>query len=237
MRIETLLEFQYGQALPTEYALVFALQAILYLSASGSVALFYKVFSSIGVGTKIEHRSTYPGQVLNEIRWSLITCAIIAAYLYPAFALIDTAFPENWVIAGWQIAGFIVAYDFYMYCTHRALHGKWLRRFHARHHTAVSATPWSCINMHPVEAVINYFPFLTFALLTPVSLVVFLGIHVYLVFGIANGHSNYSLLPVSRTPFLLRELTTFHQKHHSDGRGNFGYLYTHWDSVFKTRHQ
>ena len=237
MNIQALLEFQYGEAFLAEYATVLVLQILLYLTAAGSVAIFYKLVSLTGVGTKIEPRTNYPRQVPTEISWSLGTCGVIAAYFYVAFVFIEETYSQDWVAAAWQVLGFIVVYDFYMYVTHRALHSGWLRKFHARHHTAISATPWSCINMHPVEAVINYLPFLLFAILTPVSLIVLLGIHVYLIFGIANGHSNYSLMPIAKTPFLFRELTTFHQQHHSDGRGNFGYLYTHWDWVFGTRHQ
>jgi hypothetical protein len=176
MNIEGLLEFHYGRRFLGEYAIVFLLQVFPYLTATTAVALFYKLFSIAGVGTRIESRSRYPHQVRSEIRWSLAACAVIALCFYIAFAYT------------------------------------------------------------PIEAIINYSPFLIFAFLTPVSLVVLLGIHVYLIFGIANGHSNYSLLRISRWPLLFLELTTFHQKHHSDGGGNFGYLYTHWDWVFGTRH-
>ncbi len=234
--IEALLQFEYGNAFLLELTAVLVLQVLLYLIATGSVGSLYKICSAMGIGGAIEPRPTYPAQIGHEVLWSMSTCFVIAVYMYFALSFIADVYPASFVAASTQVIGFIVLYDFYMYVTHRALHGKILRRFHARHHRAISATPWSCLNMHPIEAVINYLPFLVFAATTPVSLVVFLGIHVYLIFGIANGHGNYSVSDLDKTPFLLRELTTFHQRHHSDGKGNFGYLFTHWDLVFGTRH-
>lgn len=236
MSINHLLEFNYGSFFLAEYLAVFCLQTLLYFGAAGLVSLFYKCCSASGVGGRIEARPNYAGQVSSEIRWALGACAIIALYMYLSLRFIEIASPLSWQHALIHIFGFVVAYDFYMYVTHRWLHSDALRKYHARHHTAISATPWSCINLHPVEVIINYLPFLLFAALTPVSLSVFLGIHAYLLLGIANGHSNYRLFPRSKVPVLLQELTHFHQKHHTDGRGNFGYLYTHWDRMLGTRH-
>ncbi|NOX51281.1 MAG: sterol desaturase family protein [Gammaproteobacteria bacterium] len=236
MNIGDLLEFTYTGNLLGEYATVLLLQVLLYLLATCLVAMFYKVFSLAGIGRKIELRPTYPNQIRNEIFGSLGTCGLIALYFYGAFAFVDNVYPDDWMSLLFEVLAFIIIYDFYMYITHRVLHTHWLRKFHSMHHKAISTTPWSGIHMHPIEALINYFPFLVFASLTPVSLAALVGVHAYLIFGIANGHSNYSLTTLSRTPFLLRELIIFHQKHHSDGRKNFGYLYTHWDWVFGTRH-
>ncbi|MEM7079247.1 MAG: sterol desaturase family protein [Pseudomonadota bacterium] len=237
MKINQLLDSTYSTSFFAEYATVFVLQVSLYVAAAGMVAAFYKFWLAIGVGERIEQRPNYNGQVFGEIRWALGACAIIAGYVYLSSGFIEELYPSNRVVALVHIFGFVVVYDFYMYLTHKALHTDVLRKFHARHHTAISATPWSCLNMHPVEALINYLPFLIFAAFSSVSLSVFLGIHAYLLFGIAHGHSNYRLISSDRLPALLRELTDFHQKHHTDGRGNFGYLYTHWDWLLGTRHE
>jgi len=237
MSLVYLLEFNYSNNVVAEYLAVFVLQVLLYFVAGASVSLFYKICSKLGVGSRIELRPNYAGQIGSEIRWALGACIIIAAYFYASFSFVESVYPPNWKVGGLQVLLFVVVYDFYMYVTHRALHSRYLRKFHARHHTAVSATTWSCINLHPVETLINYLPFLVFAVYIPVSLSVLLGIHIYMIVGIANGHSNYRLVPLESAPSLLNELTLFHQKHHSDGRGNFGYLLTHWDWLLGTRHQ
>lgn len=237
MGINDLIEFTNNNPWFLGYTVVLILQVSLYLVAASAVSIFYMFWRKLGVGGPIETRPTYPGQELSEITWALGSCFIIAAYFYLAFAFINDIYPQSWGVALAHLIGFVVAYDFYMYVTHRALHSKLLRRFHSRHHTAVSATPWSSINLHPIETLINYLPFLLFAIFTSVSLSLLLGIHIYLMFGIANSHGNYNLLPPTRTPILLRELSRFHQHHHSDGRGNFGFLYTHWDWLLDTRHR
>lgn len=236
MSLQSLLEFHYAEQAIVEYLIVFVLQLALYVIAASIFTAFYNILKRLKIGARVENRATYPHQLKVDLSKSAVTCAIIALYLYTSFAFIKQLYPSSFLSAFTQIFAFFVIYDFYMYVTHRALHTPLLRRFHSVHHTAVSATPWSCINMHPIEAFINYLPFLLFACFSSVSLLVFLGIHAYLIFGIANGHSNYSLATPSSKFSVLGELSTFHQKHHSDGRGNYGYLFTHYDWIFGTRH-
>ena len=173
----------------------------------------------------------------SELLWGLVTSAIAGFFFWASVMFLSLEIvPESAVSAIVQIVAFFVIYDFYMYVTHRLLHTTWMSRFHARHHRAVAATPWSCLSMHPVEAVVNYLPFLFIASVLPMSLTVLFGLYVYLLLGIANGHSNYDLLRESRLPDRLSELIRFHQKHHSSPNGNYGYAYTHWDQVSGTRH-
>ena len=80
-----------------------------------------------GVGEKIEQRPNYTGQIPSEIRWALGACAIVAGYFYLSFGFIDTLYPSSWIFALGHIFGFIVAYDLYMYVTHKGLHSDALR--------------------------------------------------------------------------------------------------------------
>lgn len=222
---------------PREYLFVFSMLVLLYVIAASSVSLFYYLCKKLQIGLPIEEKPLKENQILNEICWGFVSCSIIAFYMYGSFMFIGKIYPTNIYSALIQIATFIIVYDFYMYATHRLLHVTWLIKFHARHHQSVSSTPWSCISLHPVEALINYLPFFVFVVVFPVPLTVLLGIYIYLIFGIANGHSNYTLLAkLTRFP-LLQELTCFHQNHHSSGKENFGYLFTHWDFVFRTRYK
>lgn len=233
-----IMDFTYSiKSFPLEYLLIFSLLVFLYFIAASSVSLFYFSCRKLQIGMPIEKRPLKEKQITKEISWGLVTCSIAAIYLYISFIFIEDIYPSNFESALIHVFVFIVAYDFYMYAAHRLLHVTWLSKFHIRHHQSVSATPWSCISLHPVEAMINYFPFLVFSIVSSVSLSVLLGIYIYLIFGIANGHSNYNLLARSTRFPLLQELVCFHQGHHSSGRANFGYLFTHWDLVFGTRHK
>lgn len=236
MNLQSLLEFRYAGNALLEYSIVFALQMFLYLVAAGFFTVLYGYLIRLNIGSRVELRANYPRQLLIDVKRSITTCAIIALYFYISFAFIEQVYPFDAVSVVLHVLVFLVAYDFYMYVTHRALHAPRLRRFHAVHHTAISTTPWSCLTMHPVEALINYLPFLLFAAFSSVSLLEFLAIHAYLIFGIAHGHGNYAL--VARTPgfSMAGELWSFHQRHHSDGRANYGYLFTHYDWLFGTRH-
>lgn len=235
MIFQPLLEFNYANRAVLEYFIVFFLQIILYASACGLISLLVKLFDRLNIGSRIELRKNYPNQFFVDLKGSTRTCAIVAGYIYISFSFIKQLYPPDFMTAFYHVSLFIVLYDLYMYVTHRLLHTPALRRFHSVHHKSVSTTPWSCINMHTIEALINYLPFLLFAYFTSVSLVVFLGIHIYLIFGIANGHSNYNIFSNSLKGSMLAELSTFHQRHHSNGRGNYGYLFTHYDWLLGTR--
>ncbi len=219
-----------------EYLLVFCAQVLLYILAAGSMHIFYSFWKRVGVGAPVDPGPLRPKQISHEIRWSVVTCGVMSAYVYASLATVAEAQTPNVGYVLLQVLGFLVAYDFYFYVTHRLLHSRWLIRFHARHHQSVRATPWACLNMHPVEAAINYLPYLIFAFAVPVSVPIFLGIYVYLLFGIASGHGNFNLANKSRSK-LVRDFNSFHQRHHSSGDGNFGLAYTHWDSVFGTVHK
>lgn len=218
------------------YFLVLASLTMIYFIACGLVTLLQTMLQRATIGQPIDPRPGKKYQTRNEIRWSLITCTIAAAYLYAAILLAPHIYPDSLGSTLIQIVSFLFVYDFYMYVTHRMLHSPGLSRFHARHHKAVSATAWSSLNLHPVEASINYLPFLLAILITPMSLVVLLGIYAYLTLGIANSHGNYN--PLRRVPKSkqLLELIQFHQFHHSSPGANYGFLYTHWDTLFGTRH-
>jgi len=222
---------------PKEYIFIFSFLVLLYFLACCSVSLFYFLCRKLQIGEPIEKKPLKENQILKEISWGIITCSIAAMFLYGSFIFIEDIYPTDLNTTLLQIAVFIVIYDFYMYLTHRLLHITRLSKFHAHHHQSVTATPWSCISLHPVEALINNFPFFVFAVVSPVSLSVLLGIYSYLIFGIANGHSNYNLIAKSTRFPLLQELSCFHQRHHSSGKANFGFLFTHWDVVFGTRHK
>ena len=235
MKISDLLGFRSSFEPVLELLIACVAQITLYFVACGIVACAIAVWSAIGVGQLIDPGPRRPFQIMEEIKWSLLTCLIIGSFFFGAIGFVGDVYPTSTGNAALNIIGFLVIYDLYMYVTHRFLHTRLLARFHNRHHKAVRATPWSSLNMHPVEAIINYFPFFAFAAVSNVSLLALLGIHAYLMFGIANSHGNYNLLARTRTIPLLHELVTFHQGHHSKPSSNYGFLFTHWDFIFGTR--
>ena len=228
--------FRLESVLP-EYFLIFALLVVLYLAVCSCVSLVYRLLVVVRVGAPIDHRPLKQRQVISEMGGGIVTSAIAAAYLYGSLYFIEDVYPDNFATGLLQVFGFIFVYDFYLYVTHRMLHETRLSRFHLRHHRSISASPWACINLHPVEALITYLPYLVFAMMMPVSQAVLFGVYAYLLFGTAAlGHSNYNFLAdTNRFPF-LQKIICFHQYHHSSGSANYGFSYTHWDAVFGTKH-
>lgn len=155
MSIRSLLAFHYAEQAIFEYMAVFALQLSLYIIASVVFTVFYKALKWLKIGSQIELREKFKNQFLVDLKWSISTCAIIALYFYISLSFINQIYPSSFWSAIAGVILFVVVYDSYMYLTHRALHTSLLRRFHSVHHTAISATPWSCLNMHPVEALIR----------------------------------------------------------------------------------
>ena len=129
-----------------EYFLVFALLAVLYLATCSYVWLVYRVLKVMRVGAPIDHRPLKERQVISEIGGGIVTSAIAAAYLYASLYFIEDVYPENFASGLLQVSGFVFAYDFYLYVTHRMLHETWLSRFHLRHHKSVSSyTHWDSV--------------------------------------------------------------------------------------------
>lgn len=234
--MEVLLNFSYSPSdMIFEFLSVFIIQVFLSIFVSGGLSVFYVFWKVVGIGGPVEPRPVKTNQVLSEIRWGLMTCAIIAAYMYVSFSFLDRIYPSDWITAISHTLLFLVLYDFLLYFVHRVFHTKRLAQFHARHHKSISSTPWSGLSLHPVQTIANYAPFLVFSIFFPVSLSVFLGLHIFLLMCDAYGHSNYNILSGSARLAKFQRLVCFHQEHHSKSNGNYGLFYTHWDTVFNTK--
>ena len=219
-----------------QYLFIFSLLAMLYVIFSCDMMLVRHFLNVHHIGGPIDERPVKPRQIASEISGGLANSAVVAAYFYVAFLFVDHDDPVSIGVGLVQAFGFIIVYDFYFYWTHRLLHESRLSKYHVQHHRSVISTPWACLNLHPVEGLIIFLPYLIFAIVFPESLTVILGIYTYLLFVSAWGHSNYNLLGNSKRWLFLQDLICFHQYHHSSGSANYGYAYTHWDSVFGTKH-
>lgn len=129
---------------------------------------------------------------------------------------------------------FILGYEIYLTLFLVALAFIPFRAVHGEHHRSVRVTPWSVHSLHPLEATINQFPFVVFALLWPVGFGMIVLLQVVLMFMTASGHSNYD--PFAQIDGLpsAKSFWRFHQRHHHAARRNYGFMGLHWDIVFKT---
>jgi methylsterol monooxygenase len=147
----------------------------------------------------------------------------------------------SWSKFGAQFVFFNLLEDALFYWVHRLFHHKTMfRKYHYIHHKYNA--PYSLVGeiAHPMEFVCN---FLLPALIPPLIAGLYSGIHIttlwiWLLFREMRGteaHSGY-VLPWHLThvlKYIGYQGATFHDLHHSSGKGNFG-SYIYWDVICGT---
>lgn len=178
-----------------------------------------------------------------DIRLSMVSLVGIALYVagglwlqargFTLFAVWDIT-PIT-VIAGLVIS--VLLYDAWFYWFHRMMHLRLFWRFHARHHSSVTPTPWSNNNDHPVGAFFEQSYFLFAPLLLPIPAPVFVLHKIWDQVTGMIGHAGYEFFagPGARRPW-PGVCTTYHDQHHSHFRVNFANTFTFWDRLCGTLH-
>jgi Delta7-sterol 5-desaturase len=220
-------------------ALGVAYFAVLYFATGAATWwLVHRVCPALGFGRTIDTRPLSQGQLRREVTASSVSILIFGLGLIVPWGMLQLGWAKLAVNpSGWRIAVEIMLLFFWnelhFYASHRLLHTRWLRRFHAMHHRSTVATPFSTYAFHPVEALmlgsvplmpmlVHDFSFAALATLPVLSLV------------LNNlGHANYEF---SRTAPARgwRGGSRRHQMHHAHSRGNYGFLLEVFDRAFGT---
>lgn len=198
------------------------------------------------VAERIQSRRPRPGDVRREIRHSLVSLALFAAYGVVLIEAHDAGLSAlYWDVSSyplwWLPASFIVAtvlHDTYFYWTHRLMHTKlFFKYFHAGHHRSLTPTPWAILSFQPLETVFQVGFFALLILFVPMHPAVLLA---YFMFdGLVNaaGHCGHEIVPARyREHPLLRytNAVTHHDLHHSRFNYNFGQYFNVWDRLMGT---
>jgi sterol desaturase/sphingolipid hydroxylase (fatty acid hydroxylase superfamily) len=217
-----------------------AIVALRYILTSGGFAL----------ATRHVRPGLYnglDGQILREIRWSLLSAAI---YGVPAGIVAWSWQNLGWtrIYTGWDafplwylplsVFIYLFAHDTWFYWTHRLMHRpRWFRLAHAVHHASRPPTAWAAMSFHPIEA-------LTGAVVIP-ALVFLLPIHVAMlgvvllvmtVMGVTN-HMGWEMFPRALVHSRVGNwliTASHHQRHHDEYRCNYGLYFRFWDRLCKT---
>jgi sterol desaturase/sphingolipid hydroxylase (fatty acid hydroxylase superfamily) len=137
-----------------------------------------------------------------------------------------------------SIITMILLQDTYFYWAHRLMHWKPFYKFtHKVHHDSIDTSPFTAYFFHPVEAIIENLPDVTFAFLFPVHFWALLGYQLASLVMNTIGHLGYEIIPQSWTHhWLLKWKTpsTHHNMHHSKVNGNYGLYFRFWDVLMGT---
>lgn len=196
-------------------------------------------------GARIHTRRTADGaQIRRELGHTVGTLAVgagnatLVLVLHQAgWSRLTTEAPSPGVLLV-SVVGLVVLNDLWFYAVHRMLHHPALfRHVHAVHHQSVDTNPFSSYSFHVVEALLISGWVLPVALFVPLPLAAFGAAQ---VIGTANNlmsHLGYEFLPrwILRVPGLRwMNSATFHSRHHTQLRGNYGLFSRVWDRLFGT---
>jgi len=226
--------------LNTHWVLAFIIAAgvnmIIYIIAATVLEkLVFVLVEKYKVGVYISTQELKPNQKKQEFINGIIACIIFALTSLLARLLYVNLWPITVLDFIIQSIVFTLFYESYSYFIHRLLHKKPLLKFHAVHHRSIRVTPWSAYNVHPIEALFIGLSAPVFMLIFPLSLGVVLTFHVVgMVFTIFI-HSNYHFKPSIIGFSKINNYSNTHSQHHSFGKGNFGFINSFWDKIFKTK--
>ncbi len=217
-----------------------AFAGIYFSSAALTWWLTRRLLPARGIGRIIDQRALRPGQIADEVRRSLVSVLVFAAYgVVTVFADRAGVVEIRW----WETPGrfaldlllLTIWNEVHFYGCHRLLHTKWFyRHVHVAHHRSLVATPFSTYSFHWFEAT------LLSSVMILLLLVYDLGIGAVLVFPLISlalnsiGHMNYAVFPQRPVNALLAGCRR-HALHHSRNVGNFGFYLPWLDRWLGTR--
>lgn len=160
------------------------------------------------------------------------------------FGIFEVYYSTN--VVGFMILQFVamvVLHDTYFYFCHRLFHGKKLWHIHSVHHQSVDTTVITSHVFHVAETAVNYLFLIFFSLLAGILFggLYYLPSLVFVVYTIAWNvylHGRKNLLPQSVTKSFFGKAFFWpsdHILHHKNGTGNFGFIFTFWDRIFRTK--
>lgn len=209
--------------------------ALYFVTGTTTWWLTRHVLPALGYGRLLDPRPVTRAQLRREIGESLVAIVIFGVGLLVPWWLLQSGVarlaidPSATRIVA-EIGVLFVWNELHFYASHRLLHTRGLRRFHASHHRSHVATPFSTYALHPVEALmLGSVPLLPM-LLHDFSLVALAALPVMSIVLNNLGHANYEFS--AHAPARgWRAASRRHHLHHACYHGNYGFLLDVFDRV------
>lgn len=200
------------------------------------------VILSVFIGKIIEFQNTK--LIKKDRKWVLSTliCNTIITYLgYQLYnhQVIRLSFENSFLVILTDTLLLILLMDFFMFCFHYLAHKlKFFNSIHQLHHKHVETSVYSLFVLNPLET----FGF-GFIWIIIISLINFnaMSIIIYLILNLGYGilgHLKTDIYPKFwRSSVFTKWISTthFHANHHRNENHNFGFYFTIWDVIFKTK--
>lgn len=200
------------------------------------------IILSVSIGKIVEFQNTQLTK--KDQKWVLSTliCNTLITYLgYLLFKnqIIKINFESTYLTILFDTLLLILLMDFFMFCFHYLAHKlKWFKPIHQLHHTHIETNVYSLFVLNPIETLgfgIIWIAIITAINFNAVSIIIYLILN--LTYGIL-GHLKTDLFPEFWQSSKLTKwisTTQFHANHHKSENHNFGFYFTIWDSVFRTK--
>lgn len=210
---------------------------LLYAGTGGlSLLLTQVVLPRLGHGRRLDPRPVTSSQLSRELGASAVSILVFGIGLVVPWGLLRLGWAGLAIdVTWWQVAIEIVVLFFWnelhFYLSHRLLHTRPMRRFHAMHHRSHVATPWSTYAFHPVEALMLGSVPLVPMLVHDFSFIALMTLPVLSIVLNNLGHSNYEAS--TRDPAVgWLGASRRHHLHHACYHGNYGFLLEVFDRMF-----
>lgn len=220
------------------YGLSFGYFMFLYLGI-GSLFLFVcKFLERKHLLNKIESKEVSKKQLIFEIKHSLKSIVVFGFSIIPIIYLVRIdlikLLPNTWANVLIGLITLSIWNEVHFYMVHRLMHQKFMmKHVHIIHHRSHIPTVYSVFSFHWLEAFLLSTILLTIVPFIPYSIIaVFIYPLVSIILNFA-GHCNYRFGEGKGASWRL--FGTYHHKHHSRGKRNFGFASNFMDKLF-SRH-
>lgn len=223
---------------------------LLQLSQFNTLSLFVfflienlsLIYLSILIGKIIEPENTLLSK--RDRKWvistlicnTLITLLGFQLYQYGFLKITFSSSPLSIFL---DILVLVVLMDFFMFGFHYLAHRlRWFYPIHKLHHTHVDTNVYSLYVLHPIETLgfgIIWLLIISIIQFNYISIIIYLILN--LLYGIF-GHLKKDVFPDFWDNSPLTKWisnTNFHNNHHRNESHNYGFYFTIWDRMFKTK--
>jgi sterol desaturase/sphingolipid hydroxylase (fatty acid hydroxylase superfamily) len=200
------------------------------------------IYLSILIGKIIEPENTVLSKIDRKWVISTLFCntliTLLGFQLYQ-YGILKIAFSSSALSVFLDILILVGLMDFFMFGFHYLAHQlKWFYPIHKLHHTHVETNVYSLYILHPIETLgfgIIWLLIISVIQFNYISIIIYLILN--LLYGIF-GHLKKDVFPYfwdnSRLTKWISN-TNFHNNHHRNESRNYGFYFTIWDRMFKTK--